>query len=298
MRKKVFAAGVWVLLATAFASAQVASVAKVANVADADPVLLGAGDIAGCADLAPAEGTAKLLEANPGTVIAIGDLAYSNGSDREFQDCYDKTWGRVKARTKPIPGNHEWHTKDAAGFAHYWQTETPGKYWYSYDLGAWHIVAFDSDCDKVGGCKAGSPEVAWLAADLKAHPAKCTLAYFHHPRYSSGEHGDGGNLKDVWTALSEGGVDVVVNGHDHDYERFAPQDANGKEDDVHGVREFVVGTGGKNLRAFGDIAANSQVRNSDTHGVIRFVLHPDSYEWEFLPIAGKKFTDSGKDRCH
>lgn len=263
----------------------------------ADPVLIGAGDIANCDDLGPAEATSKLLDANPGTVIALGDLAYSNGTDHEFNDCYDKTWGRHKANTKPVPGNHEWHTKGAAGYAKYWQWATPGKFWYSYDLGAWHVVAIDSDCKEAGGCQKGSEEEKWLREDLKAHPAKCTLAYFHHPLFSSGHHGADKDVQDLWQALYDGGVDVVVNGHDHNYERFAPQDPQGKAD-AKGIREFIAGTGGKDLRPINGNAPNSEVRHAGTHGVIKFVLHPEGYDWEFLPVAGQTFTDKGSATCH
>jgi len=269
----------------------------------ATAVLIGAGDIANCADLGPAEATAKLLEANPGTVMAIGDLAYSGGTKAEFANCYDKTWGRVKERTRPVPGNHEFHSKHALGYAEYWAGSAgapagPDKYYYSYDLGAWHIVALDRDCKDIGGCQRGSDEEQWLRNDLAAHPAACTLAYFHHPLFSSGHHGNDPDLKDLWQALYDHHADIVVNGHDHSYERFAAQDPDGKADAAHGIREFVAGTGGKDLRPFEHIQPNSEVRNAETHGVLKLTLHNGSYDWRFIPVAGENFTDSGSGTCH
>ncbi len=269
-----------------------------------DPVILAAGDIARCSEMKGPEAVAKLLDANPGTILALGDLAYPDGTDEQFANCYGKTWGRHKDRTKPAPGNHEWHTKDAAGYAHYWNAPTPDRYWYSFDLGAWHIVALDSDCfekqKETGGCEKGSPEEAWLRADLAAHPAKCTLAYFHHPRFSTGdEHGDNVKMTPLWETMYAAGVDVILNGHDHDYERFAPQSPAGKADTERGIREFVVGTGGANLRGFqATHSATSEVRSVEAHGVLKLTLHADSYDWEFLPEAGKTFTDKGKGSCH
>jgi hypothetical protein len=190
-------------------------------------VLVGAGDIADCKDLSGAEATAKLLEAIPGTVMAVGDLAYPDGTKENF-DCYDRTWGRVKARTRPSPGNHEFHTQGATFYFSYFGTAAgdPKAGYYSYELGTWHIIALNSECIDIGGCNAGSTEEKWLRADLAAHPAACTLAYFHKPLFSSGgAHGDDPEIVPIWQALYDANADVVVSGHDHDYERFAPQTA-------------------------------------------------------------------------
>ena len=262
--------------------------------------IVAAGDIADCADLSGAEATAKLLEKIPGTVVAIGDLAYPDGSKANFA-CYDKTWGRVKDRTRPAPGNHEFHSKAASYYFEYFGKAAgdPGDGFYSYDLGAWHIISLNSECVEVGGCNPGSREEKWLRADLAAHSRSCTLAYFHKPLFSSGgKHGDDLELKPFFQALYDAGASVILNGHDHDYERFAPQDPDGKADSVRGFREFVVGTGGKNHRPFGQPHANSEVRNADAFGVLKLTLRPDSYDWEFIAESGKTFTDSGSESCH
>jgi acid phosphatase type 7 len=263
-------------------------------------VLVGAGDIADCADLSGAEATAELLEKIPGTVIAIGDLAYPDGSQQNFT-CYNKTWGRVKDRTRPAVGNHEFHSKDAAYYFEYFGKAAgdPGDGFYSYDLGSWHILALNSECLEVGGCEAGSREEKWLRADLAAHPTACTLAYFHKPLFSSGgKHGDDLEIKALYQALYDANADVILNGHDHDYERFAPQDADGKADAARGIREFVVGTGGKNHRPFGLPHANSEVRNADAFGVLKLTLRSNGYDWQFVAEPGKTFTDVGSGVCH
>ena len=263
-------------------------------------VLVGAGDIADCTDLSGAEATAKLLEKIPGTVIAIGDLAYPDGSQENFT-CYNKTWGRVKDRTRPAVGNHEFHSKDAAYYFEYFGKAAgdPGDGFYSYDLGAWHVLAVNSECLEVGGCQSGSREEKWLRADLATHPTACTLAYFHKPLFSSGgKHGDDLEIKALYQALYDANADVILNGHDHDYERFAPQDANGKADAARGIREFVVGTGGKNHRPFGLPHANSEVRNADAFGVLKLTLRSNGYDWQFVAEPGKTFTDAGSGVCH
>jgi hypothetical protein len=262
--------------------------------------LVGAGDIADCKDLSGAAATAKLLEAIPGTVMAVGDLAYPDGTKENF-DCYEQTWGRVKARTRPSPGNHEFHTHGAAYYFSYFGQAAgdPRAGYYSYELGTWHIIVLNSECIDIGGCHAGSPEEKWLRADLSAHPAACTLAYFHKPLFSSGgAHGDDPEIVPIWQALYDANADVVVGGHDHDYERFAPQTPWAKPDPERGIREFVVGTGGKNHRPFTTPHANSEVRNADTFGVLKLTLRTGAYDWQFIPEAGKTFTDSGTGRCH
>ncbi|HET7441235.1 MAG TPA: metallophosphoesterase [Terriglobales bacterium] len=269
--------------------------------ATSDPVLVGAGDIASCDDLAGAIATAKLLERIPGTIFADGDLAYPAGTDQQFHDCYGPTWGKFKDRTRPAPGNHEYNSAAASGYTRYWGAVAgdPKKDYYSYDLGTWHIIVLNSECEAVGGCGRESPQGQWLRNDLAEHPVLCTLAYFHKPLFSSGKaHGYDPQMKPLWQMLHAGGTDIVVGGHDHHYERFAPQDPNGNPDPKHGVREFVAGTGGKNShRVMGPAVANSEVRNADTFGVLKFTLHPGSYDWEFVPEEGKTFTDSGSDVC-
>jgi hypothetical protein len=263
-------------------------------------VLVGAGDIADCKDLSGAEATAKLIEQIPGTVMAVGDLAYPDGSAENFK-CYDQTWGRLKDRTRPTPGNHEFHTEGATPYFDYWGAAAgdPKTGYYSYDLGAWHIISLNSECEAVGGCDAGSPQEKWLRADLAAHPVACTLAYWHKPRFSTGSaHGDDLSVKPLWVALYDANADVVVGGHDHNYERFAAQTPDGVADPKRGIREFVVGSGGKNLRSFRDPEPNTEARDNTAFGVLKLTLKPHSYDWQFIPQAGKTFTDSGTGECH
>jgi len=272
------------------------------NAQASDPVLVGAGDVASCDDLSGAYATAKLIEKIPGTVFVAGDLAYPNGSDEDFAKCYDPTWGRFKDRTRPAPGNHEYNSDGASGYNRYFGTAAgdPAKGYYSYDLGNWHILALNSQCEQVGGCDAASPQGKWLKEDLAQHPVGCTLAYFHKPLFSSGgAHGNDPLMKPLWDALYHAGADVVINGHDHNFERFAPQDPDGRADLDHGIREFVVGSGGKNShRPVGPAKPNSEVRNGDTFGVLKLTLHAQSYDWEFVPEDGKTFKDSGSGTCH
>jgi acid phosphatase type 7 len=272
---------------------------SVAPSSSGDPVLVGAGDIASCA-LAGDEATAKLLDGIAGTVFTAGDNAYEDGSAEQFRDCYNPTWGRHKERTRPAAGNHDYVTKDAAAYRAYFgaaATNADGKTWYSYDLGAWHIVVLDSDCGSVG-CGQESDQGRWLAADLAASGTRCTLAIWHHPRFSSGEHGDDREVAPFWDQLYAAGADVVINGHDHDYERFAPQDPSGHEDRGRGIREFVVGTGGAVLRDFSkNIATTSELRIARIYGVMKLTLHPTGYNWTWIPTDGA-VTDSGSATCH
>jgi hypothetical protein len=264
-----------------------------------DPVLVGAGDIAGCSTSGD-ETTATILDTIQGTVITLGDNAYDSGTASEYTNCYDPSWGRNKARTHPAVGNHEYLTTGAAGYFGYFGAaagdSTRG--YYSYNLGAWHIIVINSNCAPVGGCQTGSPQEKWLRADLAANPAACTLAYWHHPRFSSGQHGSNTFMQPIWQALYDAGADVVLNGHDHIYERFAPQDPSGQADPARGIREFVVGTGGRSHYTIGTAITNSEVRNRDTFGVLKMTLHTNSYDWTFVPEAGKTFTDSGSATCH
>jgi acid phosphatase type 7 len=264
-----------------------------------DPVLVGAGDIGDCTTDND-EATAALLDGIPGTVMALGDLAYPNGTAAQFEDCYDPTWGRHKERTRPIPGNHDYHTKGAKAYLDYFgeaAVNAEGDPWYSYDLGEWHIIALDSECEETNDCVLDSKQGRWLSADLAASDAMCTMALWHVPRFSSGFHQNDNDLDAFWRLLYAAGADVIVNGHDHDYERFAPQDPDAVEDRQRGIREFVVGTGGTTLRPFEELAANSELRAANMYGVLKFTLHPTSYEWQFIPTTGD-FSDSGRANCH
>jgi Calcineurin-like phosphoesterase len=262
-----------------------------------DPVLVGAGDIGDCTSSGD-EATATLLDGIPGTVVALGDIAYPNGTAANFRDCYAPSWGRHKARTRPAVGNHEYKTTGAGPYFDYFGAAAGqrGKGWYSYDVGAWHVVVLNSNCTAVG-CGPTSAQVTWLKSDLAANAGDHVLAYFHHPRYSSGEHGNDMAVQTFWEVLYAAGAEIVLNGHDHDYERFAPQDPWGRADDAFGIRQFVVGTGGRPPEGRSSTARNSQVF-ATTHGVLKLTLHADGYDWEFVPIAGKTFTDSGSGSAH
>ena len=266
-----------------------------------DVVLLGAGDIAACGFDSDEE-TSDLLMNLPGMIFTAGDNAYPDGTTQNFASCYGPSWGRLLDRTiLPAAGNHDWHTPGAAGYRDYFGTAAApeGETWYSKDLGAWHVIVLDSNCDKVGGCGASSPQGRWLAADLAEHAdTRCTLAIWHHPRFSSGEHGNDPTVAPFWRQLVAARADLVINGHDHDYERFAPQDAAGKEDRENGLREIVVGTGGAGLRQFPKVAANSEIRLAGELGVIRLTLHVANYDWEFLPVTPGAITDYGSALCH
>lgn len=263
-----------------------------------DRVLLAAGDIASC-DSSGDEATAKLLDRYAGTVAALGDSAYRDGSPADFANCYGPTWGRHKARIRPAVGNHEYLTSGASGYFGYFGAAAgaAGKGYYSYDLGSWHIVVLNSECGEVS-CVAGSAQERWLRADLAASRGRCQLAYWHKPLFTSGsEHGNATEMRPIFRALYAAGAEIVLTGHNHNYERFGPQDPAGGLDTRRGIREFVVGTGGASHYEFGVIQPNSQVRNADTYGVLRLALRADGYTWRFLPQAGKTFTDSGSGTC-
>lgn len=264
-------------------------------------VLVGAGDIASCTSEGD-EATATLLDTVDGVVFTLGDHAYEAGTSIEFEACYAPSWGRHRARTRPAPGNHDYLTPAAAGYFAYFggQAGPAGRGYYSYEVGGWRIIALNSNCGEpgVGGCGPGSPQERWLRAELADRPAACTLAYWHHPRFSSAPAGGEPAVAAFWEALHEHAADVVLGGHDHFYERFAPQTPAGAPDPVRGIRQFIVGTGGASRHRFeGRPAANSEVRNDETHGVLQLSLRPDGYEWRFLPVAGAAFTDSGEARC-
>jgi len=255
-------------------------------------IFVGAGDIAQCATGNP-EATAKLLDSIAGTVFALGDNAYPSGSAEDYRGCYDATWGRHRSRTRPVAGNHEYDTAGAAPYYEYFggAAGPAGLGFYSYDLGNWHIVALNSNI----GAAGNSPQAAWLRNDLRAHPVQCTLAYWHYPVFSSSEHGNIATMRDVWRILYDNGADVVLGGHDHVYERFAPQDPDGAADPLKGIREFVAGTGGAPPYPFVDVKPNSEVRLS-ANGVLRLALKAGGYDWTFIPTAGA--GDSGSASCH
>jgi len=266
--------------------------------------LVGAGDISSCKNPEGARATAKLIEQIPGTVFAAGDLAYEGGSPDEFEFCYGTTWGEFKARTKPALGNHEYVNPTAHGYFEYWgaQAGPVGKGYYSYDLGTWHVVVLNTNCysKALGGCGAGSPQEEWLRKDLAQHPDACVLAYGHHALFSSGvfrSHAVHPELKDLWRDLYAAHAALVLAGHEHSYERFAAQDPDGRADPVNGIREIVVGTGGRSHDPLGFAIANSEVRNTDTYGVIKLTLTPGHYTWQFIPEEGKSFSDSGSSEC-
>jgi hypothetical protein len=293
-------AGVGSATITASASGISGTATVTVSSASTDPVLVGAGDIASCSSSGD-EATATLLDAISGTVFTLGDNAYESGSASEYTNCYGPSWGRHRARTRPTPGNHEYNTANAAGYYGYFGTLAGDatKGYYSYNLGQWHIIVLNSnsDCGTIS-CAAGSAQEQWLRADLAANPTACTLAYWHHPRFNSGaEHGNDLNVAPLWQALYDFHADVILNGHEHVYERFAPQNPSGVAD-ATGIRQFTVGTGGKNHYPLGTIQPNSQIQNATTYGVLKLTLHASSYDWQFVPVAGGSFTDSGTGSCH
>jgi hypothetical protein len=268
-------------------------------------ILIAAGDIADCGTRADSA-TAALVRDIPGTIATLGDHAYESGTKQDFADCYDPTWGAERNRTRPAPGNHEYETRGAKGYFDYFggAAGDRGKGYYSYDLGAWHIIVLNSDCDEIGGCGTDSPQGRWLRRDLAAHPATCILAYWHHPLFSSGrEHGGDEAMKPAWEALYDARAEVVLSAHEHNYERFAPQDPDGKHDRKRGIRQFVVGTGGASHYGFGRPLTTSEVRESGTFGVLVLTLHSTGYHWVFVPVESRfdlrgPFTDSGSRDCH
>jgi len=272
-----------------------------ATVAPTGPVLVGAGDIARC-DGQGDEATAALLDGIPGTVFTAGNNVYGSDSVApDFTNCYEPSWGRHKARTRPAVGSHEYFSPGAASYWQYFGAAAgdSGAGYYSYELGSWHIVVLNSGVDM----RVDSPQEQWLRADLAAHPALCTLAYWHHPRFSSVPNSAGvkvlPQIKPLWDDLYAAGAEVVVNAHYEVYERFAPQTPDGAADPPRGIRQFTVGTGGMDVQRFPLAAqANSEVRNSGTAGVLQLTLNDGGYSWQFVPVAGETFTDSGNGSCH
>lgn len=263
-----------------------------------------AGDIADCGRQAPrfsgAEQTAALIEAAiagaPGArVLALGDLTYPRGRLAEFTGCYQATWGRFKARTYPAPGNHEYATAGAAGYFAYWGAQA-GPGYYAVSAGAWRLISLNSNLDSAGN----AAQLAWLRKELADHPSHCTLAYWHHPMYSSGFKGVDPRMRAAWNLLMEANAELVLSGHDHLYERFAPQDGEGRSDPRHGLVQFVVGTGGAYPTPVLLPLPNSAARDSNHMGVLRLVLRDDGYDWAFLPTSADPLfrPDHGSGSCH
>ena len=266
-------------------------------------VLVGAGDIAACnsqGDEATADVLGEVVSgAEQAVVFTAGDNAYPTGSERNFLDCYDPSWGAFKDITRPALGSREYRTAGAGGHFDYFGVP-PGerdKGYYSYDIAGWHVVVLNTNCDQIGGCGAGSAQEVWLREDLSASGAACTMAYWHHPLFSSGIDGGVPEVLPLFQALYDADAELVVNGDDHFYERFAPQDPAGEEED-EGIRQFIVGTGGSSLSSFGAGAPNSEVRFNEAFGVLALTLLPDGYESAFMSVAGSDFNDPGTGTCH
>ena len=259
-------------------------------------IFVGAGDIGWCNSPAP-EQTARLLDGIGGKIFAAGDLAYPSGSADDFRKCYDPAWGRHIFRTYPVPGNHEYQAPGATPFYDYFAANGTVPYglgYYSYQVGDWHVVALNSNWDAVP-VVSGSAQAQWLRADLTMHPSKCTLAYWHHALFTSGPDGEQTAMRDIWRILYDANADVIVNAHDHLYERFAPQDPDGRSDSARGIREFLAGTGGAVLYQPVKRSVNSEAIISQ-YGVLKFTLQAGSYQWEFIPVSGP--GDAGTGSCH
>jgi len=289
------------MMALGVMTAQPSQIALSAKEADSAQTVIAAGDIGECRSGGyvgtPAEATALLVDSIPGTVLALGDLVYPNGRAAEFKRCYEPTWGRFKKRTRPVPGNHEYNTPGAEPYFAYWgeRAGPRGGGFYSFDLGAWHIVALNSN---IVTSALGKTQEVWLKADLVAHRTKCALAFFHHPRFTSGWHGNNDKLKDLWDILYDAGVDVALSGHDHDYERLAPMGKEGELDADRGIRQFVAGTGGAMLGPFPYPHPQSEVKDSSAFGVLKLTLREREYEWAFMAAPDGTVLDHGKAACH
>ncbi|WP_239107917.1 metallophosphoesterase family protein [Spirilliplanes yamanashiensis] len=285
--------------ATPARSAAAAPAAAVESAGPAPAVLVGAGDIATCDGTGDSR-TADLVARIPGTVFTLGDNAYDRGSAAEFRRCYGPTWGRFKGRTRPVVGNHEYGTPGAAGhFGYFGAAAGPRPQgYYAYRAGSWLVVVLNNNCGVVpGGCGAGSPQERWLRARLAADRGACTVALMHEPRFTSSTvHPPSTASTALVKALYDDGVELMLAGHNHGYERFAPQTATGRRDDARGIRQIMVGTGGARLYPFGKAAPNSEVRDAKHWGVLKLTLGAGTYRWDFVPVAGS-FRDSGTGRC-
>lgn len=265
---------------------------------DSVPVLVGAGDIALCGSLGSAQ-TAALLDSIRGTIFIAGDAAYATRKHPDpFRDCFDDTWGRHRARTRPTPGNHEYDAnfdpKADRYYRYFGELAGPrDRGYYSYDLGTWHVIALNTNIPTA----PGSDQHDWLVRDLASHLGTCTIAYMHHPRFSSGPHEEQPSLIPLWKTFARYGVSVVVAGHDHMYERFTPMDADGNADSVYGIRQFVAGTGGASRYRVKKPTAGSEISSSQGYGVLKLSLLDQRYRWEFVPAGENTFRDSGVSTC-
>ncbi|HEU5183561.1 MAG TPA: PKD domain-containing protein [Gemmatimonadaceae bacterium] len=284
------------ITATSEGTSGTATITVTAPPAGSPAMMVTAGDIAVCGEPND-EATALLLDGLPGTVVPAGDNVYEDGTAADFANCYEPSWGRHKARTRPVAGNHEYDTPNAAGYFGYFGAAAgdPDKGYYSFDVGNWHVVVLNSNIP----VSAGSPQEQWLRADLAASATACQVAVWHHPRFTTniGRNTDG-TLKPLWDALYVAGAELIINGHDHSYQRYAPQTPAGVRDDAQGIRQITVGTGGAALAGFGSQQSNVEARNSETFGVLQLTLRSDGYDWKFVPVAGQTFTDEGSGTCH
>ena len=298
------------------AAAAIVALTAPAGAGAADPVVVGAGDIAcdpsspyynagaGTATRCRQKDTSDVLS-GAAAVLALGDNQYGAGALSAYTTSYDPTWGRLKAITRPVPGNRDYGTPGADGYFDYFNgaggiggpAGNRGEGYYSFDVGAWHLIALNSNCNRVA-CSAGSAQERWLRADLAAHPTSCTLAYMHASRFSSGRPASSISVAPLYKALYESGVDVALAANARDYERFAPQTHVGRSSPKYGIRQFVVGTGGHSLGTFGPAKRNSEVRDNQTFGVLELTLGAAGYSWRFVPVAGGTFADAGAGACH
>lgn len=265
-----------------------------------DGVLVGAGNIASCRSTND-DATAKLVASVAGTVFTLGDASGDRGAPADYRSCYGPTWGAFLDRTRPAIGSGDYGTPGAAGYFGYFGSVAgdPPAGWYAYNLGSWRIYVLNSSCTLIGGCGKGSPEEQWLLADLTANPHACVGAYWQKARFSSGRFGDDRSFQAFWTDLYDHGAEFVINGHDRNYQRYAPQTPTGKADPAAGIREFVVGTGGNgHTPVQPDPVPNREAANDTAYGVLRLTLQPGGYEWQFLSTPKTAYTDSGSDSCH
>ena len=267
-------------------------------------IVLASGDISSCQQDWD-EATARIIDTIPGTVATLGDQVYDVGAPDEYANCYAPTWGRFRSRTKPAPGNHDYATVNAAGYFGYFGVAAgdPAKGYYSYDLGRyWHVVVLNSAWREGGPAFGeGSAQLAWLRADLASSSRKCTLAYWHHPRWTSGAHAPDTSAAAVWRVLYAAGADLVLNGHEHFYERFAPMNPSGATDESYGIRQIIAGmagTGASSGYPFGTPLASSEMRQNIAAGIVKLTLDSAGYSWKYIPVAGASFTDAGSGNCH
>jgi hypothetical protein len=287
--KRVFQMHKSILPLAIFIALLVSAIFTMTRVSAATVVMVGAGDISTCNNTNDSK-TASLIGSISGTVFTTGDNAYESGTSTEYTNCYKPTWGAYKSRTKPVPGNHDYKTSGASGYYTYFGVP---KY-YAYNLGDWRIYALNSEIDT----SATSTQATWLKNDLASNPKQCVMAYWHRPRWSSGTvHGSDSKTQPLWAILYDAHAELVVTGHEHNYERFAPMNKSGAAVST-GLQEIVVGTGGESHYGFGTILSVSRAHNASTYGVLKLTLNSGSYSWKFIPVSGSSYTDSGNISCH